>query len=180
MQWHIGRMILSLLSSAVLIDLSYALDREQSYVLYQSLRKGFQEEFNKIIELSFEYNRRRSAPKEIFELASDGTKMLLYNKAYIVLECGQLAPKGDLSSINIFMEDCTNDRMQALRRIFGPPEDVEAKRKAMKSIFIACHDQARLTEAEKQFPPYDFLAGPMTHLFDIKKLDSCLARFGLQ
>jgi hypothetical protein len=34
----------------------------------------------------------------------------------------------------------------------------------------------RLYEAEIEFPPYEFLKGPISHLFDLSKFDECLTR----
>jgi hypothetical protein len=39
-----------------------------------------------------------------------------------------------------------------------------------------CEIRHRLFKAEIEFPPYEFLKGPISNLFDLSKFDECLTR----
>jgi len=176
MQWPIITFSLCISSSIFLVGAPYAADRQEAYSFYQFMRENTHEEFKKAIKDLLSAPRLESSPTtdKTFEVAVNNTaKWLFYNKAYIAAQCVQLAPKGENQSK--FLHDCSHERLQALARIFRQSLTL-TERRSTAQLAEACFVQARLTEAEEQFPPYDFLAGPSTYLFNVKQLEGCLAR----
>jgi hypothetical protein len=168
------RFISVILSSTIFVGASYALDREQAYGLYQSLREDIHEEFKQAKKMASDY-RLPSATDQNLADQIDAFKIMLYNKVYIHVQCAQLAPEGQ--NLSNFLKDCTHERLQALQRIFNQAAGFSEQKRSIARLVNACFEQARMTEAEDQFPPYDFLAGPGINLFNVKKLDSCIAQF---
>jgi hypothetical protein len=164
---------LFILSSIVLAEACHALDREESYFVYQSMRTALQDEFNQAVKM-FSDRRSPSVTDKEFAVALDGVRMVHYNKVYIHVQCAQLAPRRQ--NVESFIKDCVHERLQAFQRVYTRSLSILDKG-LVSPAANACYDQARLLEAEEQFPPFDFLAGPTTHLFNVKQLDGCLAKF---
>jgi hypothetical protein len=172
MQWRIIRVSLCIWLSTASVGASYAVDREDAYSFYQFLRKDVQTRFEEAIK-QLSNRRLPSATDEEFALAINLVKLTLYNGAYIAAECALLAPKGE--NTDTFVKDCGHERNQAFVRVYEQATAILKKGPVAKRLAAECLNRAMLPEAENQFPPYEFLAGPDTHLFDVKKLDGCLA-----
>jgi hypothetical protein len=151
---------------------SYAFDRDAAYAFYQSWRPYFEEEFEKGVK-HLSSRRSPTISDQEFTDAIDGLKLLQYNTAYIFVQCFQLAPNG--ASRNAFWNDCKNDRIRAFQRVWN--RSTNLSNGSMARLAEACLEQARLLEAEDQFPPYDFFSGFGARLYNFKKVEDCLSGF---
>jgi hypothetical protein len=160
--------------SIVWVGASYALDRDQEYAVYQSLRKTSQEEFQVGMRILSAY-RGPSTTDKVFEIGIDLLKVMLYNKAYMHIQCALLAPKDQNAST--FLDDCTDERLQAFSRVYTRSQTIGLEKGPTARMAEPCFQQARLTQEEEQFPPFDFLAGSHTYLYNVKKLEGCYSDF---
>jgi hypothetical protein len=117
-------------------------------------------------------------PRQV-QIAIDSVKSIFYNKAYNHYLCQNIvASESGLSDgdrLNKF-QDCYNVRNVALQKhitalaqyapvLVGQPEKAES-----------CMEKGRLTSAEAEFPPFDFLkqTNGKDALFDYAKVLACL------
>src|SRR5262245_16446156 len=93
----------------------------------------------------------------------DAVKTLFYNKAYIYYAC--VVSIGREKFSDKAMAECVQEPMKELMAGLNRAKEESRNPKAEK-----CETSARLVKAEKDFPPYDFLAGEDVQLFDFKAL----------
>jgi hypothetical protein len=99
--------------------------------------------------------------------AMDALKMLFYNKAYIYYAC--IVSLGREKFSDKAMGECVQEPMKELMAGLNRAKEDSRNPKAEK-----CEAKARLVKAEKDFPPYAFLAGDDVQLFDFKAMRICL------
>ena len=97
----------------------------------------------------------------------DAVKLLFYNKAYIYYAC--IVSLGREKFSDKAMAECVQEPMKELMAGLNRAKEDSRNPKAEK-----CEAKARLVKAEKDFPPYAFLAGDDVQLFDFKAMRICL------
>jgi hypothetical protein len=116
----------------------------------------------------FESTVAKINPKATEQQREDVTnalKLVQYNKVYGAYRC-VLASPADKDAILA----CQAKFLKELRRFSGLISTIRRER------IRECEIRHRLHEAEIEFPPYEFLRGPISHLFDLSKFDECLTR----
>jgi len=97
----------------------------------------------------------------------EAVKILFYNKAYIYYAC--IVSLGREKFSDKAVAECAQEPMKELMAGLN-----RAKEDARNPKAAACEAKARLVKEEKEFPPYDFLAGEDIHLFDFRAMRTCL------
>jgi hypothetical protein len=106
-----------------------------------------------------------------YEIAVTGTKMLVYNKAYIYYSCiMSLGPSGNFT--NEQLSRCVEEKMRPVKRWFGLGANYASVIGDQRSV--RCEMRTRMFEAELEFPPYDFLKDKEVALYDVAKMNECL------
>jgi hypothetical protein len=117
---------------------------------------------------AFEATVAKINPKATEQQREDVTnvlKLVQYNKIYVAYRC-VLASPSDKDAILV----CQTKFLNELRRFSRLIYTIRRKR------INECKMRHRLYEAEIEFPPYEFLKGPISHLFDLSKFDECVTR----
>lgn len=124
------------------------------------LKDETEKQFDQIIA-SFNTNGTEQEKRD----ATEGTKMLVYNKVYGTYAC--FVANTDEAAIAA----CNKNHMHEFRRFSGLGQYIGV-------IGIQrlgkCHMQSRLFDAEVEFPPYEFLKGKGVMLFDLAKFNNCV------
>lgn len=172
--------IVLLIVTGLYTSQSNAQDRAEVYAFYQSLREELHEAFKTSMGTLLLESKRQGQTDTDRAGAIEGLKSLVYNKAFIYIQCYRRAPRGgDLNLSNRFFNDCVSDRQQAMQRVFNFASTKGLDRSVAPRV-NQCMDQGRAKEAEADFPPFDFLIGPGLHLYDMKQVDDCFGRFSFR
>lgn len=116
----------------------------------------------------FESTVAKINPKATAQQREDVTnvlKLVQYSKIYGVYRCLVASP----ADKDAFLA-CQAKFLKELRRFSGLIYTIRRER------IRECEMRHRLHEAEIEFPQYEFLKGPISHLFDLSKIDACLTR----
>src|SRR5262245_40533522 len=98
---------------------SYALDHAEAYVLYQNQREDIESQYEAAIRMLAE-KKQPSATEEDMKNATNGLKLLFYNKAYLLVACARSAPRStDVKLIITYAKDCIYQRGDAFSRVYG-------------------------------------------------------------
>jgi hypothetical protein len=105
------------------------------------------------------------ANKQQREDVTNALRLAEYNRIYGAYTC-MLASPWDKDAILT----CQKKFLKELRRFERLISTIGRER------IVECEMRHRLYEAEIEFPPYEFLKGPISHLFDLSKFDECVTR----
>jgi hypothetical protein len=99
------------------------------------------------------------------ENVTNALKLVEYNKMYGLYTCmlAGLADKDEFLA-------CQAKLLKEIGRFKVLVSTIRPER------IMECEMRHRLHEAEIEFPPYEFLRGPISYLFDLAKFDECLTR----
>jgi hypothetical protein len=152
-------MVLGILLTAT--SLSYSQDRTAKQIF---LRKVLESK----AKAEFEATVAAINPKaneQQRENVTNALKLVEYNKMYGTYKCALASPT-DKDAILA----CQEKFLTELRHFKLLISTIRPER------IRECEIHHRLREAETEFPPYEFLKGPITYLFDLSKFDECLTR----
>jgi hypothetical protein len=99
------------------------------------------------------------------ENVTNALKLVEYNRIYGAYTCMLASPRGKDAILA-----CQAKFLKELRRFSVLISTITRER------IKGCETRHRLFEAEIEFPPYGFLKGPISHLFDLSKFNECLTR----
>jgi hypothetical protein len=99
------------------------------------------------------------------ENVTNALKLVEYNRIYGAYTCMLASPRDKDAILT-----CQAKFLKELRRFSVLISTITRER------IRECETHHRLFEAEIEFPPYEFLKGPISHLFDLSKFDECLTR----
>jgi hypothetical protein len=141
-------------------SLSYSQERTAQQIFLRTvLESNARAEFDKTLAA---INPKATAQQR--ENVTNALKLVEYNKIYGVYTC-VLASSADKDKILA----CQAKLLKELRRFRGLISTIRPER------IRECEMRHRLYDAEIEFPPYKFLKGPMSYLYDLSKFDECLA-----
>lgn len=101
------------------------------------------------------------------EAAINGLKLMEYNRAYGAYACLVANRSFDETA----SKTCENKFLSEYSSFIQVGENVIAP-----SRVAECEARHRLRDAESEFPPFEFLRGEYTQLFDLAKMADCLVK----
>jgi hypothetical protein len=104
-----------------------------------------------------------SAFKEETEELLNFQKMILYNRVFGLSRC-----LADNHSSSEALDLCEKAFLERLKQLYRASEEQPV------SKLQRCYAVSRLKIEEAEFPPFDFLRGQETHLYNLQKLTDCV------